>query len=60
MINITTFVFTPHILNDQHNTNSSQRDKPQHLLNGKEPAESFNFRRSTKSTFEPLYYIRPP
>lgn len=51
MINITTFVYTPHILNDQHNTNSSQRDKPQHLLNDKEPAES---------TFEPLYYIRPP
>ena len=51
MINITTFVYTPHILNDQNNTNSSQRDKPQHLLNGKEPAES---------TFEPLYYIRHP
>ena len=48
MINITTFVYTPHILYDQH---SSQRDKPQHLLNGKEPAES---------TFEPLYCIRPP
>ena len=57
MINIITFAFTPHMLKDKVNinTNSSQWDKPQHLLNGKVTAESFHFRQSTKSTCEPLF-----